>query len=177
ESVTNTRKELERDFENGTESLNGKESATPLARLEMLDCISLTEKLSRAFLIDSTNREVESKKGHVSAKFSVMLCARPTTSDSVAEMSSESPLNPVKSLLAASERAGVSERNFPADLLMLSVMPARLSEMLLNPVKTLATASESAGVSETARNPVKTLFTTSDIAGDSANPLILAESS
>ena len=142
ESVTNTRKELERDFENGTESLNGKESATPLARLEMLDCISLTEKLSRAFLIDSTNREVESKKGHVSAKFSVMLCARPTTSDSVAEM--------------------FSERNLPADLLMLSVMPARLSEIPLNPVKTLLATSDIAGDSANPLDPVKSLLTTSE---------------
>src|SRR5437879_3101237 len=56
-------------------------------------------------------------------------------------------LKPVNNLSATSERGGASERNLPADLLMLSVMPARLSDMLLNPVKTLATASDRVGIS------------------------------
>src|SRR5438445_13265713 len=76
---------------------------------------------------------------------------------------SVSPLNPSNSLFAISESVGVSERNLPADLLMLSVMPARLSDMLLNPVKTLVTASESVEVSERARKPVKTLSRASDL--------------
>src|SRR2546427_2404824 len=84
---------------------------------------------------------------------------------------SVSPLNPVKSLPTMSESVGASDRNFPADLLMLSVMPARLSDMLLNPVKTLATVSETVGVSDRARNPVKTLARASEIVGDSASAL------
>src|SRR5439155_5545185 len=84
---------------------------------------------------------------------------------------SASPLNPVKSLLAASERAGVSERNLPADLLMVSVMPARLSDMLLNPVKTLLATSDIVGDSASPLNPVKSLLAASEWVGVSERNL------
>src|SRR5438309_1621970 len=51
---------------------------------------------------------------------------------------SVSPLNPVKSLLTMSESVGASDRNFPADLLMLSVRLATLFDILVNHVKILA---------------------------------------
>src|SRR5439155_8101359 len=84
---------------------------------------------------------------------------------------SASPLNPVKSLLAASERVGVSERNLPADLLMVSVMPARLSDMLLNPVKTLLATSDIVGDSASPLNPVKSLLAASERVGVSERNL------
>src|SRR5207249_10768034 len=71
---------------------------------------------------------------------------------------SVSPLSPVKILLATSERGGASERNFPADLLMLSeIDEARFSGIVLKPVNILATESETVGLSVSALNPVKTL--------------------
>ena len=109
-------------FENGTESANANESVTPLARLAKVDITLLKGKLSKTSLVDCTNLEAESEKGDESARFSVPLCMRLNASESVAEMSSET--------------------NFPADLLMLSVMPARLSVSPLNPVKAFDTASE-----------------------------------
>ena len=85
----------------------------------------------------------------------------------------------MNNLSTKSERGGVSDRNFPADFVMLSVMPARLSDMPLNPVKTLATTSETVGVSERARKPVKTLSRASDGVGISVsamNPVKTLES-
>src|SRR2546422_7514526 len=85
---------------------------------------------------------------------------------------SVSPLSPVKILLATSERGGASERNFPADLLMLSkIDEARSSGIVLKPVNTLATKSETVGLSLSTLNPVKTLPRASDIAGVSVSAL------
>src|SRR5438132_13684082 len=85
---------------------------------------------------------------------------------------SVSPLSPVKILLATSERGGASDRNFPADLLMLSkIDEARSSGIVLKPVNTLATKSETVGLSLSTLNPVKTLPRASDIAGDSVSAL------
>src|SRR3989442_2107122 len=77
---------------------------------------------------------------------------------------SVSPLNPVKSLLAASEIEGASDTNFPAPLFITSDIAARLSAVLLNPVNVLVTLSDIADteLSDTARAPVKTLPTTSE---------------
>src|SRR3989442_2188206 len=77
---------------------------------------------------------------------------------------SVSPLNPVKSLLAASEIEGASDTNFPAPLFITSDIAARLSAVLLNPVNVLVTLSDIADteLSDTARAPVKTVATTSE---------------
>src|SRR5207244_915963 len=85
---------------------------------------------------------------------------------------SVSALKTVNNLSTTTERGGVSERNFPASLLMLSkIDEARSSDVALNPMKTLARASDIAGVSASALNPVKTLESASDIAGDSVSAL------
>src|SRR2546428_10123643 len=85
---------------------------------------------------------------------------------------SVSPLSPVKILLATSERGGASERNFPADLLMLSeIDEARSSGIALKPVNTLAMESETVGLSVSALNPVKTLPRASDTVGVSVSAL------
>src|SRR5438128_6195080 len=79
---------------------------------------------------------------------------------------SVSALKPVNNLSTTSERGEVSERNFPADLLMLSkIDEARSSDVALKPVKTLESASDKVGVSINALNPVNNLSVTSERGG------------
>src|SRR5437867_3191508 len=86
--------------------------------------------------------------------------------DAISEMVGVSVrlLNPVKSLLVTADNAAVSETNFPADLFMLSVMPARFSCTPLIPLMTLDAMSEMVGVSVRLLNPVKSLLVTADSA-------------
>src|SRR3989442_8781562 len=94
-----------------------------------------------------------------------------------------SVLNPVKTLLTTSEIGGASDRNLPADLLMLSVIAARLSDsdfttplfttsdiadtelsaMPLAPLKALDEASDTVGLSASPLTLVRSLLTTSEI--------------
>src|SRR2546426_524620 len=93
-----------------------------------------------------------------------------SASDTVGD--SVSALNPVNNLSATSERGEVSERNFPASLLMLSkIDEARPSDVALKPVKTLSRASDIAGVSASALKPVKTLESASERGGVSESAL------
>src|SRR5438093_1241132 len=81
---------------------------------------------------------------------------------------SVSALKPVNNLSATSERGGASERNFPADLMMLSkIDEARSSDVALKPVKTLSRASDIAGDSASDLKPVNNLSTTSERGGAS----------
>src|SRR3989442_13034785 len=76
-----------------------------------------------------------------------LVSASDTVGDSV------SALKPVNNLPGTSERGGASNRNFPADLLMLSkIDEGRSSDVALNPVKTLASASDTVGDSVRDRN-------------------------
>src|SRR5438445_11870316 len=76
------------------------------------------------------------------AKSSDMVRAPVKTLDVMSDTAgvSVSPLNPVKNLFAVSESGGVSERNLPADLPMLSVMLATLSYVLPMPLRTILVA-------------------------------------
>src|SRR3989442_2104968 len=78
---------------------------------------------------------------------------------------SASVLNPVKTLPTTSEATTLSNANFPAPLLILSLnAQATLSAVLRNAVKVLVTLSDTADTefSEIARAPMKTLPTTSE---------------
>src|SRR3989442_2385724 len=102
-----------------------------------------------------------------------LLCS--TRSDISETRFSEMPLATLKSLLAASEIGGASDRDFTRPLFTTSeIVDARSSDVVLNPVNRLDAASEMVGVSAKARNPLKTLATASEIAGlsdDALNPL------
>jgi len=92
-----------------------------------------------------------------------------SASDTVGD--SVSALNLVNNLSTTSERGGASERNFPADLLMLSETDeARFSGIILNPVKSLETASDTVELSVSALDPVKSLAIESDTVGLSVSP-------
>src|SRR3989442_1541294 len=87
-----------------------------------------------------------------------------SASDTVGD--SVSALKPVNNLSTTSEIGGASDRNFPADLLMLSkIDEARSSGIALNPVKTLASASDTVGISVRSLKPVNNLSTISVGAG------------
>src|SRR2546422_9873038 len=80
--------------------------------------------------------------------------------------------SPGKTVHDTFERGGASERNFPADLVMLSeIDEVRFSGIVLKPVNTLATESETVGLSVSALNPVKTLPRASDTVGVSVSAL------
>src|SRR5437867_2064950 len=75
-----------------------------------------------------------------------------TRSDISEEMFSEIPLAPLKTLLAASEIGGASDRDLATPLFTTSeIIDARFSDVVLNPVKALDVASEMVGVSESER--------------------------
>src|SRR2546428_159358 len=100
----------------------------------------------------------------------ILLCS--TRSDISEEMFSEIPLAPPKSLLAASEIGGASDKDFTRPLFTTSeIVDARFSDVVLNPVKSLDAASEMMGVSASERAPVKSLAIASDTVGLSASPL------
>src|SRR5712692_6855683 len=77
---------------------------------------------------------------------------------------SDSVLSPVKSLSTTSDRAGVSDRNLPADLLMLSEMADKSSESPLIVFAALETMSEIARLSASPLTPLNILAIESDIA-------------
>ena len=88
------------------------------------------------------------------------------------DKSSESPLNPVKTLSTVSDTLGLSERvRNPVKILESASDTLGLSERVRNPVKSLSAASEETGLSDSVRNPVKILSTTSDRAGISGRNL------
>src|SRR2546422_6778508 len=110
-----------------------------------------------------------------SEKIAVVFLLWTTRSDISEARFSEIPLAPLKSLPAASEIGGASDRDFTRPLFTTSeIVDARSSDVVLNPVNRLDAASEMVGVSAKARNPLKTLATASEIAGpsdDALNPL------
>ena len=133
-----------------SEMADVKSSERPLNPLKILDSASdtvgLSERVRNPVKILLTVSEMVLLRSSESARAAES--ERVTASERTAERSSDILLNPVNNRSATSERGGVSDRNFPADLLMLSVMPARLSGMLLNPVKILFTTSENEGTSK-----------------------------
>src|SRR5205823_13847381 len=91
------------------------------------------------------------------------------TLDAISEMAGVSVrlLNPVKSLLVTSDSAAVSETNFPADLFMLSVTPPRFPATTLHPAKRPLAISEKIGGTARLVNPAKNMLITSAGTADS----------
>src|SRR5207247_2148578 len=88
-----------------------------------------------------------------------------TRSDISEEMFSEIPLAPLKTLLAASEIGGASDRDLATPLFTTSeIIDARFSDVVRNPLNAVVTLSEIADTefSELAPAPVNTLPTTSE---------------
>src|SRR5712692_1733921 len=151
------------------------ESVTSLARLGKVDNAAAKAKLSKTFLVDFITFETESEKSTVSdrmAEYCVLEPLKILESESEMVGLSVSPLNPVKILSMTSDGVGASDRNFPADLLMLSeINEVKSSDVALNPVKSLESASDTVGLSESPLKPMKILFTTSDRVGASERNL------
>src|SRR2546428_191308 len=113
-----------------------------------------------------------SESATASERIAVVFLLCSTRSDISEEMFSEIPLAPLKSLPAASEIGGASDRDFTRPLFTTSeIVDARSSDVVLNPVKSLDAASEMMGVSASERAPVKSLAIASDTVGLSASPL------
>src|SRR3989454_4239654 len=87
-----------------------------------------------------------------SEKNTMLFLVWSTRSDISEEMFSEIPLAPLKTLLAASEIGGTSDRDLATPLFTTSeIADARFPDVVLNPVKALDVASEMVGVSASER--------------------------
>src|SRR2546427_7938269 len=85
---------------------------------------------------------------------------------------SESPLTPMKTLLAASEIGGTSDRDLATPLFTTSeIADARFPDVVLNPVKALDLASARVDASDSERAKADSRSIASDTVGLSASPL------